>query len=58
MEFSTGKLILLLVIILVLFGARKLPSIGHDLGTAIRNFKKAKQDAESTEIAKSDDKKD
>lgn len=35
------ELIVILVIILVIFGANKLPQIGEALGKGIRNFKKA-----------------
>ncbi|NPA32920.1 MAG: twin-arginine translocase TatA/TatE family subunit [Aquificae bacterium] len=35
------QLILILLIILILFGASKLPEIGKGLGEGIRNFKKA-----------------
>lgn len=35
------ELILILVIIIVLFGARKLPEIGDSLGRGIRSFKEA-----------------
>ena len=41
MEFSFGKLLLLLVIIVLVFGTAKLPKIGEDLGKAVRSFKKA-----------------
>ncbi len=34
------ELAIVLVIVLVVFGAGKLPSIGTSLGEAIRNFKK------------------
>ncbi|HEY1773563.1 MAG TPA: twin-arginine translocase TatA/TatE family subunit [Gammaproteobacteria bacterium] len=56
MEFSFGKLILLLVIILLLLGSSKIPKIGQDLGTAIRNFKKSSSDSEAktTEVSKND----
>ena len=47
MEFSFGKLIILLVIILLLFGSSKIPKIGQDMGTAIRNFKKSSKDSET-----------
>ncbi len=36
-----GELLLILLIILILFGAGKLPEIGHSLGKSIRNFKQA-----------------
>ncbi len=35
------ELLIILVIILVIFGAGKLPQIGEGLGKGIRNFKKA-----------------
>lgn len=38
------ELIIILVIILVIFGAGKLPEIGNGLGRGIRNFKKAVKD--------------
>lgn len=34
-----GELIIILVIVLVIFGAGKLPQVGSSLGTAIRDFK-------------------
>jgi sec-independent protein translocase protein TatA len=36
-----GELIVILLIVLVVFGANKLPGIGDALGKSIRNFKKA-----------------
>ena len=44
------ELIIILVIILVVFGAGKLPEIGSGIGKAIRNFKQAT----NTEIQNSD----
>jgi len=35
------KLVLIFAIVLVLFGANKLPEMGKGLGEGIRNFKKA-----------------
>ena len=35
------ELIIILVIILIIFGAGKLPQIGDGMGKAIRNFKNA-----------------
>jgi len=35
------ELVIILVIILVVFGAGKLPEIGSGIGKAIRNFKQA-----------------
>jgi sec-independent protein translocase protein TatA len=44
MEFGFGKLLLLLVIVMLVFGTAKLPKIGEDLGKAVRSFKKAAQE--------------
>lgn len=38
------ELIIILVIVLIIFGAGKLPEIGAGLGKGIRNFKKATND--------------
>ena len=38
------ELIIILIIILIIFGAGKLPEIGSGIGKGIRNFKKATQD--------------
>jgi len=41
MEFGIGKLLLMAVIVVMVFGTGKLPRIGEDLGKAMRSFKKA-----------------
>jgi sec-independent protein translocase protein TatA len=38
------ELLIILVIILVLFGASRLPEIGKGIGKGIRNFKDANKD--------------
>lgn len=40
------ELIVILVIILIIFGAGKLPEIGGGLGKAIRNFREATKENE------------
>lgn len=37
---SPGSLLLVLLIVLVLFGTKKLRHIGQDLGNAIKSFRK------------------
>lgn len=37
---SFGSLLLILFIVLVLFGTKRLRSIGEDLGAAVRSFRK------------------
>lgn len=44
------ELLIILVIILVIFGAGKLPQIGEGLGKGIRNFKKATKDRDEIDI--------
>nr|WP_321403010.1 twin-arginine translocase TatA/TatE family subunit [uncultured Desulfobacter sp.] len=43
------ELAIVLVIILVVFGAGKLPEIGGGMGKAIRNFKKSVHEEETPE---------
>ncbi len=45
------ELIILLIIILIIFGAGKLPEIGSGIGRGIRNFKKATSGDSSEKIA-------
>jgi sec-independent protein translocase protein TatA len=40
------ELIIILVIILLLFGASRLPEIGRGLGKGIKNFKESTKDEE------------
>lgn len=44
---SVGSLLLILVIVLLLFGTKKLRNIGSDLGGAIRGFKQALEDGQA-----------
>lgn len=39
MDFSPVQLLIVLAIILLVFGARKLPEIGRNLGAGAREFK-------------------
>lgn len=47
MGFGVTELLIILAIVLVLFGAKKLRNIGGDLGGAIKNFKTAMKDEEN-----------
>ena len=44
------ELIIILVIVLVLFGANKLPEIGAGMGKAIKNFKKATNEPDEIDV--------
>jgi sec-independent protein translocase protein TatA len=43
------QLLIILVIVLVLFGAKRLRNVGGDLGAAIKGFKTAMKEGESGE---------
>jgi len=47
---GTQELIIILVIIVVLFGATKLPQIGSGIGQAIKNFKKSVREADEIDV--------
>ena len=50
------ELLLILIIVLVIFGASRLPQLGKGLGEGIRNFKQAMKDGESGDTPPSDKK--
>lgn len=62
---GTTELLIILVLVMVIFGAGKLPQVGSSLGKGLRNFKKGVsetdddeiEEAKVEEIEKSSDKK-
>jgi len=48
--FGMPEMIIILVIVLVVFGAGRLPEIGGAMGKSIRNFKKASEGNDEIEI--------
>jgi sec-independent protein translocase protein TatA len=46
------ELLIILVVVLVIFGAKKLKTIGSDLGSAVRGFKKSMNDGDAEESVK------
>lgn len=46
MGISIWQLLIILAIVLVLFGAKRLRNVGGDLGTAVKGFKDAVKDGE------------
>jgi sec-independent protein translocase protein TatA len=40
-KFGTMELVIILLIVVILFGANKLPQLGKGLGEGIRSFKKS-----------------
>lgn len=51
---SMGSLLLIFLIVLVLFGTKKLRTIGEDLGQAVRSFRKGLQDPSTKAESDSD----
>lgn len=47
MDFGFKELLVILLIALVLFGGKRVKSLGSDLGSAIRGFRKAMKEGES-----------
>lgn len=50
--FDSKMLLVILAIALVIFGTKRLRSIGSDLGAAVKGFKQAMNDGESEERVK------
>jgi sec-independent protein translocase protein TatA len=45
---GTQELLIIFLIVLLLFGANRIPEIGRALGKGIRDFKRATRDVEDT----------
>lgn len=57
--FGTQDIILITIIVVVLFGATKLPQIGSGIGQAIKNFKKSVREGDEIDVTpKKDTKKE
>ncbi len=48
------ELLIILVLVLVIFGAKRLPEIGGGLGRAIRNFRQAASEPDEIDITPKD----
>ncbi len=55
MGIGFPELMIILVIIMIIFGAGKLPEIGSAFGNSIKNFKKSMKDAENENLPASED---
>ena len=51
---GTSELIIILVLVLIIFGAGKLPQVGKSLGQGLKNFKDGMKDGEKGENDKSE----
>ncbi len=57
MGISVTKLLIVLVIIIVVFGTKRLKNVGADLGGAIKSFRSAIREEEEKEAAKASEDK-
>ena len=53
-NLGTGEILIIVLVILLLFGAKKIPELAQGLGKGMREFKKSLKDVED-EIKKTDD---
>jgi sec-independent protein translocase protein TatA len=51
MGIGMRELVVILLVVLVVFGAKKLRTVGSDLGHAVRGFKKAMNEGEDEQSA-------
>jgi sec-independent protein translocase protein TatA len=51
MGIGMRELVVILLVVLVVFGAKKLRTVGSDLGHAVRGFKKAMNEGEEEQSA-------
>lgn len=56
MGISISELLLLLLIVVVLFGTKRLRSVGSDLGAAIKGFRNAVNDQDGQTLTAEDKK--
>jgi len=50
MRMGIGEILVILVVVLLIFGANKIPQLGDALGKGIRNFKKATKDDDAIDV--------
>ncbi len=56
-DLSFTKILVIAIVIMVLFGAKKIPDLAQGLGKGIREFKKALSGEEEAKPSGSEDKK-
>ncbi|HUK03114.1 MAG TPA: twin-arginine translocase TatA/TatE family subunit [Steroidobacteraceae bacterium] len=47
--FAPRHLLIILIVVLLVFGTKKLKTLGSDLGSAVRGFKESMRDAETAQ---------
>ncbi len=54
-SFGWMELLLILIIVLIIFGAGKIPQLGEGLGKAIKGFKKSVHEADALDVTPNPD---
>ena len=54
-SFGWMELLLILIIVLIVFGAGKIPQLGEGLGKAIKGFKKSVHEADALDVTPNPD---
>jgi sec-independent protein translocase protein TatA len=54
---GTQELVIIFLIVVVLFGASRLPELGKGIGAAIKNFKKATSEPDEIDVTPKTEKK-
>jgi sec-independent protein translocase protein TatA len=55
-KFGAPEIILVLVVVLLFFGGKKIPELMRGLGKGVKEFKDASKGENSTEVKTTDDK--
>jgi sec-independent protein translocase protein TatA len=50
MRLGFGEILVILVVVLLIFGANKIPQLGDALGKGIRNFRKSQREDDSIDV--------
>jgi len=56
-DLSFGKILLIVLVVVIFFGAKKIPEIAQSLGKGVKEFKKAVKDIQEDSGKKDEEKK-
>ncbi|NOY23559.1 MAG: twin-arginine translocase TatA/TatE family subunit [Acidobacteria bacterium] len=57
-NLGIGEILLIFLVLLLLFGGKKLPQLAEGMGKALKNFRKAVQEPDEDEKTKKAEEKD
>lgn len=56
-DLSLGKILLIVLVLVIFFGPKRIPDIAQSIGKGIREFKKSMREVDNDDFDKQDDKK-